>query len=1153
MSPFDVEQFTLPFDTERGEAKPQPGDARAESVDTATNAPKPVGELVRPHLRTGKCLIATGYQDLFSSLAIILQELDQIEPDPDQKIRIVYGIDTSNARGFAGRGRPAPEEARRFYMRKAGLLVEDAADLSAVLAIEAIRSGRIDIRVYDSRLAAQHLGVSGERLLHAKLVVSDEGALAGSANFSRSGLYRNIEYSDTIRTGDGRTNESRRNLAYLEEQRRRVAEAIWDSGEDWNAAALEILERLLKPVSAQEAVARAIAEMKTFSLWAPTDETSNAPYPLMPYQVEMTMESCYMVYEHGYAMVCAPTGSGKTDIGTEATARIAETARRIDHSDAFGSRTRGGSLVVCPARVRANWEGMTCLNFQVVSADTVSRFRGLENVRGMTIDESHNVMPDSQKESKRARSIEMAPAAFTLFLSATPVGNQDIDSIAYQLETRGSLFAEPNFQKRMRELHDEEAERIKHLPARAEYPMSDETRADLARLLAPCMSIRTRADVGESSDRSSLGTYPPFTNHGRPSEMTLSPSEARTVGELVKLTNDLAPGDNIASIQVSRFGHRSMRHYSRADLCARNLLNLARSSSALASWQIEHGVIGRQLREFERKQASKAMNPKGAKKGKSDKKSASPSSKIPTPITDKIESKLRSSAFRRIDQRRVEVAYDIQKRHRRVIFLAESVDVLELFAERLYLRAQHDLLAARKREQRGGAPVDVVVHQNVVIASNQGSRPVDEEGRIQADMRRAVQSLTGGKTHFTRVNSGAKGQEWFAEGGDKSPKGPASAFLTYAMAEGINLQSADALVLLGATSNIRELIQGLGRNSRVDSLHEMIHYYLIDIPVGSLASDKKAQARLETYRTLVGQEHMADHAADVGDTEAMLASVFEHLRARRILRENNFHDVLSMTRELIPAETYEMVSSLGAESSWTAQLAMLRGSTPFTIVQLRGYDGSSPEHGGRCAPPRFLMIDDNGYIERNQIACARALHAAYRETMDMGLDGAATPKSGMLRAIPAIQRVRKLREWDLRPERMISLLSSLAVFLSGENDDLGWGHVDDGEEVPLDERMFGDLSLAGLEDLCAAWARHLDIFWRRTKEDVRESLKSGERAHPYISFDEVIGHLHADPVRRDVILKKMQAAFEHSKLRAVAKPNSIADRVSVVFVSDGTT
>ena len=125
-----------------------PGDA-VEFYSCATNAGRQVIEIVRPHLATGACLIVTGYQDFFSSISIILREIPDISARDGAHIRIAFGIDTGNAPGFTGRGRTVGEAVKAYFLSQRGLAVEDAADLRAILAADAIRSGAIDLRVFD--------------------------------------------------------------------------------------------------------------------------------------------------------------------------------------------------------------------------------------------------------------------------------------------------------------------------------------------------------------------------------------------------------------------------------------------------------------------------------------------------------------------------------------------------------------------------------------------------------------------------------------------------------------------------------------------------------------------------------------------------------------------------------------------------------------------------------------------------------------------------------------------------------------------------------------------------------------------------------------------------------------------------------------------
>lgn len=132
-----------------------------ELYESATNVGRQVIEIVRPHLATGACLIVTGYQDFFSSLSIILREIPDISARDGAHIRIAFGIDTGNAPGFAGRGRTIGEAVKAHFLSQRGLAVEDAADLQAILAADAIRAGVIDLRVFDlaflSRVSAVHV------------------------------------------------------------------------------------------------------------------------------------------------------------------------------------------------------------------------------------------------------------------------------------------------------------------------------------------------------------------------------------------------------------------------------------------------------------------------------------------------------------------------------------------------------------------------------------------------------------------------------------------------------------------------------------------------------------------------------------------------------------------------------------------------------------------------------------------------------------------------------------------------------------------------------------------------------------------------------------------------------------------------------------
>ena len=323
--------------------------SRAAAFASAMNTDGTVIDLVRPHLRTSCCTIVTGYQDFFSSLSIVMREVPELTCD-DGTIRIAFGMNTANADRLSGRGRSVPEAARQHFLGKHGLSVDDAADLGAVLAIDAIRAGRIDLRLFDPDRAADLLGLSGARRLHAKIVASPRGAIAGSANFSRAGLYQNIEYVDAA---DAAVDDPV--TAAVAKDRQHAAETIWNASTDWKAEALEILEALLRPVTTEDAVARTLHEQTSFAPWRVDRQADIAGRAALPHQAELVYEASSIVYEHGVAFLEAPPGSGKTDIGKHLGHTLATSFERLFGQDHTGRLPRGGALAIVPPRVEAGW------------------------------------------------------------------------------------------------------------------------------------------------------------------------------------------------------------------------------------------------------------------------------------------------------------------------------------------------------------------------------------------------------------------------------------------------------------------------------------------------------------------------------------------------------------------------------------------------------------------------------------------------------------------------------------------------------------------------------------------------------------------------------------------------------------------------------
>ena len=1091
----------------------------AVAPKVGTNIDHPVINLYRPHITSGDCLIVTGYQDFLSSLAVLMKEVKDLrdpEANTDIRIRISFGVDTANSRRL-GKSKPVTEEMKLYWLEKSGLQVEDDDDLLAVLAKRAIHSRKIELRVFDPGLAQKHLGITGDRRMHAKIVASRLGAVSGSANFSKSGLYSNIEYADGLDAGSHE----------LQVERTRAAEQIWDVSADWTDEALEILDRLIKPATAEDAMARMISEQKGFEPWLTGGRREITGHTLYGYQQELTYEACSITYDHGIAFVEAPTGSGKTEIGCHLAEALSETFSRVIPRSPVHGVARKNAAVIAPPKVIPSWKKHSTNSLEAIANTSLAKqhLRGagddsktglrLDQFGVLIIDESHTVTPGFEQASQMAAAVELAPPSWNVCLSATLLGNRDVDWLAHMQEKRASIFMTPDYIQAMGELFEREMQSSPDIfdqkaplavLSEPETALSRQARTELSELISPFLARRQRRCIGEEEDRSKHG-YPKLANHGRPKTLKLTKPQKARLDEIVALCNELAPGGRVTAVEKSRFGHVKTQQSTQDQLHIRNLLNILRVNAAQAAWEMSHGVIGKWLREFEQgsKSGRRATHP-----GQANMFGLLGIDALAVPEKcDALAQKLNSQTLRELDEKRYDACHRIQQHMDRVVFLAERTDTLEIFAEALSRRGHHT---------------------NFVV----GNQTKGDE--------RAVKAIFGsGPDGFRRITHGKSVESYFRPGGKNAPDGPASVFLTYKMAEGINLQSADTLVLLGVTSNLKELIQGLGRIDRIDSQFGIVNYHLVDFPVGQFASDDKVANRIANYRTLAGEE-LIDAVQEVGseDAEVILESVIRYLGSTRRMRDNNFHDVLARTKDKISPARYGLISKARIEGTWGAELALLSARESFTGLHLKGVDKPT-----NFFPPRLLLLrpSETGLLlERGQLTCAKTLESAYERTKSLGLEQKRMTEEDLASSLETISgQLGRLIEWDLRPARVESLMKACAEFMSRRTD-----------EDTDDQEMFGHLSLPAIEMICESWSRLLDPYWEQAKQEVRDSFAYEDLPKGYIAIQAILQKLEGDIPGADEVHGKMAKVIEEAELLSRDHEPEIGRRVSVVFFSGGT-
>ncbi|WP_246413791.1 hypothetical protein [Rubricella aquisinus] len=282
----------------------------------------------------------------------------------------------------------------------------------------------------------------------------------------------------------------------------------------------------------------------------------------------------------------------------------------------------------------------------------------------------------------------------------------------------------------------------------------------------------------------------------------------------------------------------------------------------------------------------------------------------------------------------------------------------------------------------------------------------------------------------------------------------------------------------------------------------------------------------------LADEYLEFSAGDLTDL------ILEQHKKPRPLRRNNLYDLVEDMRRKLPEARLRSIERIKPVSLWGADLCLLAGRSPMTIIALGGRSPSLVE--ASYLPPRLLAVRETGdrqEIIRDQPEVTRLLREAYGETAKAGKHQKRLTEAELSSAIEGLQpTLEGLAHWDIRPERIVSLLESLDRFLeSGPSKNQGYNR-------------FGHLTLPSLEKLAEAWAQELDPFWIEAKKDVSQRSEKERDIPDYLGINSIYGFFEQ---QRPKMLTKVRSRMEH--LLAAAEKASqnantqILDRIAVVF------
>ena len=227
--------------------------------------------------------IVSGYSGLDQIILFITRKAN------DSQIKLVFGHEPSiSSISRIPSPRKLDKEMRDYWLEKGFSPSSNSAVMSA---IQAIKNKRVRARIHT------------ERFLHAKAYITDTAAVFGSSNFSKPGLETSRELNGRHLNGS---------IGYFSINT--FFNGCWDRSEDYTGKLLELLERLLRYSTWQEALARSCAALLEGD-WAKQlippnmkDDFEN----LWPHQRQGIAQALTVLETQGAVVIADPTGSGKT-------------------------------------------------------------------------------------------------------------------------------------------------------------------------------------------------------------------------------------------------------------------------------------------------------------------------------------------------------------------------------------------------------------------------------------------------------------------------------------------------------------------------------------------------------------------------------------------------------------------------------------------------------------------------------------------------------------------------------------------------------------------------------------------------------------------------------------------------------------------------
>ena len=846
-------------------------------------------------------LIVTGYAGLDRFIAFV-EAFDEA-----RSARVLFGHEPFPARRerYDLAGHSFTAETERYWLQRGISLMQSTA---LIKAIDALKAGRVHAR-YLAR---------GARM-HAKIYCGDAAATLGSSNFTEPGLHGQHE-------ANARFTKDQESARF--DDTWRIAENYWQLGRDYNAALIELLEKLLKIVTWPEALARACAELLEGE-WAEgylRDAYLSEADTLWPSQKQGIAQALYVLSNQGSVLIADATGAGKTRMGTYLIGAVRDDILRK------GRLRQGKSLMVCPPAVMENWErestfGGVALDVRSHGKLSHTGSRGhelsIEQVRRaqvLCVDEGHNFL---NLHSNRTQQLLRNMADHVILLTATPInrGVTDLLRIADMLgadnlspETLEAFDKMLGVTKLSRSLTEDEIDKLRR-----------EIQTFTVRRTKTVLNKLIDREPGAYRDRD--GNMCRFPEHV-PKIYTLDETDrdwrlAERIGELADELHGVTHFVKAIELPeilrrqgVSEDRYLQGRLNSAKKLARYMVTRSLRSSRAALVEHVEGTDAAREsfgIKNFGQKTATgNAIHKLQQVRGQP------PENKLSIALPDWL-----TDADRHADVTDADIAV-----YKEIATLTRRLtDSREKAKARLLtnLIKQHKLLLAFD------------------------SRPI-----TLAYLRQTIGTPSGIRCQLVWGDSGTSRDKLLRTYAHGSTEQGVIGLCSDSVAEGVNLQQASALVHLDMPSVVRIAEQRVGRVDRLDSPHDRIEaWWPHDAPEFALTSDERFIERYETVERLLGSNMpLPEHLQVTTRSHVSAEQLIEEFEKSQFDAWDGIDDAFAPVRQLVEGqtalvdhETYERYRRITERV--LSRVSLIGSKTPWAFFCISA---------GSFAAPRWLFL-----------------------------------------------------------------------------------------------------------------------------------------------------------------------------------------------------